>query len=474
MIHGKSFFEKACSSFQGSGFAFFCFVLTLLVWITGCNELRQEDFYAEPVLPTRNIDCVGLPEPFDRNAFYIRELHVSPQGSDDTGDGSKEAPFATLRRASREAAPGTRIHLAKGRYAPAGSLAGLTGEPGLPIAIVGHKDAVIDGSLAEGIIPGIHLSRPSHVVLKDLNIINAYPHGVSIDDGGDLDSPAGPVILQGLRIADIGQGGNNDCLKLSGVKDFQVLDSEFSGCNTGEAIDMVGCHEGLISGNTFRDMPGSGVQTKGGSSHVIIHANRFINIAMRSVNMGGHTGTPYFRPPDAGAEALHIQVLNNIFFRSGDTAIAFVGCIDCLAAHNTIIDPQGHAVRLLEENPELAIGRGSRFINNLVSFRSSELKGYIDAGRRVRADTFALGWNLWHARNRENFPGPVHGHSIPPEQYSISVVDPLFIDPASGDYRLQPDSPAIGRGLDLPEITLPDYHGRAMASPPAIGAMALP
>ncbi len=41
--------------------------------------------------------------------------------------------------------------------------------------------------------------------------------------------------FRNLAIRDIGTGGNNDCLKLSGANDFWVLDSEFSNCSRAAA-----------------------------------------------------------------------------------------------------------------------------------------------------------------------------------------------------------------------------------------------
>jgi len=458
------------------GFAFFWFPL-LVLWATGCSDTTPKVLhteYAEPWPPAQSPDLVGRLEPFDRNAVYNRDLYVAPHGDDHTGDGSEAAPFETLQRAAKDARPGTRIRLSAGRHKPVGTLADLHGERRAPIAIVGHEKAIIDGTLSEEVTPGIHLSNPRYVVLENLNIRNAYPHGVNIDEGGDYSAPAGPLVLRRLHIANIGRGRNNDCLKMSGVKNFHVLESHFSGCDRGEAIDMVGCHEGFISGNTFRDMPGSGVQTKGGSSNVTIHGNRFINIALRSVNLGGHTGAPFFRPQDAPFEAARIQVVSNIFYRSGDAAVAFVGCIDCLSAHNTIIDPQGHVVRLLEEHPERAVGRGGRFVNNLVAFSVADLKGYVTAGRHSRPDTFILGWNLWYAHDMKDLKGPQYDPGIPPEQSAVIGKAPRFRDPAGGDYRLDPESPAIGQALEMAGTNLPDYDYRARGFPPTIGAHGAP
>lgn len=429
-----------------------------------------EIVYAEPRPPVREPNAPGLPVPFDRHAAYHTTLHVHPDGNDAAGDGTPEAPYATVARAVEGAVPGTRVVLAPGRHAPIGSLADLRGEPGAPIAIAGTEGSVIDGRLTDEVTAGLHLSNPSYVVIEGLTVENAYPHGISIDDGGDYATPAGPVVLRGLALRNIGRGKNNDCLKLSGVDDFQVQESEFANCDEGEAIDMVGCHRGFISGNTFRKTPLTAVQTKGGSSDIVIHGNRFIEVTARSVNLGGHTGRRYFRPLDAPYEAARIQVLSNIFYRSGDTAIAFTGCIECLAAHNTIIDPQRHIVRLLEEHPDRAIGRGNRFLNNLIALKAGQVEGFVTPGENARPETFQLGWNLWYARDRDEFQRPEYDRRFPPEDSPIYGIAPAFVDPAAGDYRLQPQSPANNAGKTGIGSPLPDFHGLPFRQPPTIGA----
>jgi hypothetical protein len=406
--------------------------------------------YAEPRPLARDPDAPGLPAAFDRQAVYHRTLVVHPAGDDAVGDGTPDAPFASVARALRAAVPGTRVVLAGGRHAPIGSIADLRGEPDAPIAIVGAAGSIIDGRLTGDLVAGLHLSNPRYVVVEGVTVEHAYPHGISIDDGGDYATPAGPVMLRGLVLRNIGRGKNNDCLKLSGLDDFQVLDGEFVDCNEGEAIDMVGCHRGLIAGNTFRKTPRTAVQTKGGSSDVVIHGNRFIEVSARSVNLGGHTGAPHFRPRDAPYEAARIQVLSNIFYRSGDTAIAFTGCIGCLAARNTIIDPQGHVVRLIEEHPDRAIGRDGRFSNNIVVFRAADIRGLIQAGANARPEAFTLAGNLWYARDRAGWAEPVPDPRFPPEEASLRGVDPAFVDPATGDYRLQQGSAAAAAGRGWP------------------------
>ena len=50
-------------------------------------------------------------------------------------------------------------------------------------------------------------------------------------------------------------------------------------------------------------------------------------------------------------------------------------------------------------------------------------------------------------------------------------LDPKLIDPARGNYHLKPDSPAIGAGVELPEVKVDlDDLPRPVGKPRSIGA----
>jgi hypothetical protein len=50
------------------------------------------------------------------------------------------------------------------------------------------------------------------------------------------------------------------------------------------------------------------------------------------------------------------------------------------------------------------------------------------------------------ARSAENDYAPLTGNT---EEHGINGGDPMFVDPARGDYRLKPNSPAINKGATL-------------------------
>lgn len=413
-----------------------------------------------------------LPEPFDVGATYERTLHVSPQGRS-SGDGSPQAPLDSIRTALRLATPGTRIVVHAGTYLGSTSLTGLRGEPGRPIAIVAEGEVVLDAAGASTVLAGSDLR---YVVIEGFTLRGATVHGINFDDGGSYNTPAEHLVLRGLTIAGAGSGGNNDCIKLSGVDRFFVLDSEVWGCNRGEIIDMVGCHEGVIAGNYFHDPVANGVQAKGGSADILIHANIFADIPGRAVNAGGSTGLEFFRPLDAPYEAARIRVIGNVFLRNGaasGASIAYVGCDGCVFAHNTVVEPRTWVARILQETtgPRFVPSRNGLFVNNIVVLKQADLRTFVNVGPGTAPETFVFGSNLWYALDQgPDWAGPRLTGGIPPETGSVIQRDPLFADPALGDYHIPLNSPARGAGRVATFETTPDFDGRCWADPPAAGA----
>ncbi len=410
------------------------------------------------------------PTPIDNGLTWERTLHVSTGGSA-SGDGSPGAPFATINQAATAATPGTKILVKPGTYGPV-SINGLAGEAGRPIAIVADGDVTLD---ADGAGTPVRMSDPAYVVIEGFTLAGASVHGMNIDDGGSYDTPAHHIVLRNLTIAGAGSGGNNDCIKLSGVDDFWVLDSDVSGCDRGEIIDMVGCHRGVISGNYFHDTIGNGVQSKGGSADTIIHGNVFERIPGRAVNAGGSTGEAFFRPIDAPHEAARIRIFGNVFFQNGvnsGAAVAYVGCDGCVFAHNTVVEPRSFVARILQEStaPRFVPSLDGFFVNNLVVLRTGDVRAFVNVGPGTAPETFTFANNLWFALDQgPNWSGPSYCCGIE-ETDAIIQQDPLMVDPAGGNYRLAPNSSAQAAGREVPGDAPPDFDGQCYADPPTLGA----
>ena len=417
-------------------------------------------------------------QPFGEGAAPVRTCHVAATGSDRTGDGSAARPYATLSRAARMATPGTAIVLAPGEYPGGTLLADLAGTPHAPIWIRGA--GACERPVIRGGNVGLHLVRARCVIIEHLAITGSRQNGLNCDDGGDYANPDASrfVVFRDLVIHDIGSDGNQDGLKLSGLADYWVLDSEFARCGgglSGSGIDQVGCHRGVISRCRFRDLSGNAIQCKGGSADIDITRCRIVDAGQRGINIGGSTGFEYFRPPlsaeGVNHEARAIRVVGNLFCGSA-SPIAFVGCIDCLAANNTLIDPGAWPVRILQETvsaPPYAFApcaRG-RFINNLVYFSRGCLRDPdINVGPNTDAASFTFAHNLWYAHDDPERSAP----RLPVVELNAVIGrDPLMVDPVQGDVLIPLASPAAGAGLPTPHAVT-DLDGRPYRNPPSIGA----
>jgi hypothetical protein len=331
---------------------------------------------------------------------------------------------AELRTAVAAAKPGTRIVLAGGDYGNGFHFANLRGEEGRPI-IIAAADPNQPPLFRNG-NAGMHLSNPAYIELHHLVFTNLARNGLNIDDGGDVSGnpSARGILLRGLRVSDITAEGNYDGIKLSGLWDFRVIDCTIErwGTRGGSAIDMVGCHRGLIEGNTIRhkvpEPPNcTGVQAKGGSSDILIRRNRFEHAGGRSVNIGGSTGLQFFRPPLAAggerAEARNVRVEGNTFIGSV-VPVAFVGVDGAVVRFNTIERPGRWALRILQETtaPDFVPSRNGEFTDNTILFESARWsEGGVNIGSGTAPETFKFARNWWlcadnPARSRPKLPTP--------------------------------------------------------------------
>ena len=341
---------------------------------------------------------------------------------------------ASLRAALQSAKPGTHILIAPGRYRPGVWVENRQGTADQPIIIEGSDEK--SAPLFEGGVEALHFARCSYITLRNIAVRKQTDNGINIDDGGAIDIPVHHIVLEKIRVTDIGPQGNHDAIKLSGVDDFQVRDCQVEGWG-GQSVDMVGCHRGLIDGCKFLGKKGfsqdTGPQCKGGSSQIAIRRCLFLDGGVRAVNIGGSTGLQFFRPRGALYEAKDITV-EGCTFSGSQAPLVFVGVDGAVVRYNTIYHPSKWVMRILQETTEKGFVpcRNGRFEHNLVVFRRADVQVFVNVGPHTQPETFQFAKNLWYCEDRPEASKPV----LPVmERGAVYGVDPRLEAPAKELFR---------------------------------------
>jgi hypothetical protein len=357
-----------------------------------------------------------------------------------------------LIEAIARATAGDTIRIAPGTYAGGIMINALKGTREKPITITAadpDKPPVIAGGAN-----GFHLSGCQWTEISHLQFEGAEANGINVDDGGPQNPRAEGIRLHHLKVAGNAPRGNRDGIKLSGLAGFSVAHCTVTRWGTGgSGVDMVGCHDGTVEACTFRHDPGpasaaaNGVQMKGGSSRITVRKCQLLSAGGRAINLGGSTGSEFFRPADAPHEASHITIEDCLIMDS-DAAIAFVGSDESLFRHNTIIHPQRWVLRILQENTASSLTpcrRGS-FTDNLIVFASASLRSAVNIGPHTDPASFSFQRNAWFCED-----APPRSRALiqlpSPETDGQYGAIPTFTDRGKSDFSQAGGSPLRAFGI---------------------------
>jgi hypothetical protein len=253
----------------------------------------------------------------------------------------------------------------------------------------------------------IQLSDAQRVTIQDLEFRNQTGNGLNIDDGASFDTPSTEITLRNITVRDIATPGNRDGIKLSGVTGFLIDGVRVHNWGTeGSAVDMVGCHHGLIQNSLFAHTSaahaGTTLQPKGGSKDITFQANRIelVRGAGRAIQAGGSTGSPFFRfiDGDSGYEADQIVAEGNVIV-GGASAFSWVNIDGGVFHHNFVHRPGNWVARILNENQGSAIvdTQNGRFHDNRVVYNDvgAEFSTAVNVGPETLPSTYSFARNRW-------------------------------------------------------------------------------
>jgi len=362
--------------------------------------------------------------------FFGPVYHVSNTGSDETGNGSEDFPFATIQNGIDSSSDGDTVLVAAGTYVENINFNGKN------IAVIGadSSNTIIDGNQS-GVVVTFMGNEDSTAMLSGFTISG----GFSTDVGGIICIASSPT-LTSLMISDNsttldGGGvylwGSNTTLMnvtISGNSASNNGGGIFCGGNSNPTITNV-----IVSGNTATN--GGGIYCE--------NSNITITDVTINGNSAGNSGGGLFINDST-------FTVNNAII-SSNTASNDGGGIRCQnsselnisfsAITNNSCDSGGGGIAFSESTSNLV---NVSIINNNDSF---------DAGLFVGEGSSVVLNNSLNYGNDIYFYGD--GNTI---QISYSNIqggyegegnidaDPFFCNPDSGDYTLAENSPCVGTG----------------------------
>jgi hypothetical protein len=343
------------------------------------------------------------------------EVFVAPSGLD-SNPGTRTAPLRTLARAAQVVTPGTIVNVLPGTY-------------------VGGVRTLVDGRPNARIVFRSTLRWQARIV----------PPTLSTSDMA-WDNRASHVDIEGFDVDGTGQEEGNGTLWRTGIY------------SAGTDDRIVGNHVHHIA----NDIPctsagGSGI---GADSY---YKGKNADVSGNSVH---DIGPPACRFVHGIYIAMPAVVRNNVVYRVAEAGIhLWHDARDVLIANNTVTASHtGILVGGGDFYHTTGPNDGTRVLNNIVFDNGHGISEQGETGRN----------NVY--RNNLVFGNPDGDWSLAPGMKHTGTVaaKPRFVDYARGgtpDFRLTPDSPAIGKGL--PDgAPAADFNGQALAAgaPVDIGA----
>jgi hypothetical protein len=341
---------------------------------------------------------------------------------------------SALRSAISQAKPGTTILIAPGDYSGGMYFRNVSGSAEARITIQGADPD--DPPVFKEAAQAMHLADCNYVTLADFIVDGCSTNGLNCDDGGSIATPMHHLVVENVTIRHIGPRGNHDGLKMSGIDQFIIRNCRFIGWG-GSAIDMVGCHQGVVEDCSFHGAEGfdnsEAIQMKGGCSDNLVQCCFFDRAGGRGLNLGGSTGLAFFRPSVGDYEATRLLAAGNRFY-GGQAPVAWPTSSCNRVVQNTIVLPDKWIGRILQEtrDPQFKPSHDGVFEKNLVVFdRRVGRPEFINIGPGTAPETWKFLGNAWFdtdGNRKPRLPGAETG--------SVHQVDPQLADVGKPTMRI--------------------------------------
>jgi hypothetical protein len=432
--------------------------------------------------------------------------YVDPTGSDEN-PGTQDQPWLTFHHAAEMAIAGDTVCLSAGIYAEAdGVRFANSGTAEQPVIFKGlDTGAILHGSLE--LLPGTSYLRFDNLIVQDYSI-----WGVTLE-GGNRDIAFSHMTITGGEAGIRMTYGDSGSDPLRGAVDGVILTDSRIGNTLYSAID---CTPGPCDNLTIQRVEvfcaglycDNAAEPFYGADAIAIERGQNILIEDCYIHDGAGDGID-LNSRDVGTEVQNIvvrrnrventatngiklwvtgEVSNNLIWKTGqDSLILGDQGGDFTVINNTIASRSGYGYLAVMGGYEVGAAAQVTLYNNIFYNDNPEMGGtlvYFSPGTTLTADhnlyynpyrsdgvicAAFLGADVCFSHDQIN--GGEWFSQSGQDEHSLAV-DPLFVDPANGDFHLAAGSPLIDAGLAAEGLPPEDLENnpRPAGSAPEVGA----
>jgi parallel beta-helix repeat protein len=349
----------------------------------------------------------------------------------DSGTGTQTTPFCTIKAAASKSAPGDTVQVAAGTYPESVSIT-KSGTSADPITFKPAPGANVTVTGGSG--NGFNLSTVSWVVVQGFNVNGTPGYGINVTNSANVTVAGNHVSLSGQPVS----GEIRTGIRLSNVSDS------------------------LVSGNTSDHNSDYGIMLTSGSTGDEVRGNLTFNNSREYVR--ATAGIRLYQSPgntvdnnishdnqDSGIESYpgsnDTLIYNNVVYNNGDHGIDDLTTtgqriIANTAYHNVTagINVEGTSTgATVENNVSVDNGIKSPRTHSDIRVENGSTAGTIVDYNLVYL-TVPDTVEIWDSVSYSSLAS--YQAASGQEAHGI-FADPRWFDPANGDFRLRPGSPAI-------------------------------